>query len=225
MALVCHFVAGARKMAAMPRGIAATMALVAGLSSAGPGHAQDHDARILASELRVALGDFNRLGIPDLRARHRTGLNERLAGALGLLPWLLKQVGDEDGAQALAEWQKRSLEPGTETAPFAALLEELAVRHPLDLVRLETLPVSAAAMREARLVHETYCAGCHDGAGDGPPDLALPPRDLFLMGRTELSDIFLARLVNGIKGDETIGFRNPLDDTQLAALWKLYRSD
>lgn len=215
-------------MAAMSRGIAAVfavVALVAAMALAGPGHAQDRDARILASELRVALGDFNRLENTDLPAEHRAGLNERLAGALGLLPWLLRQAGDEEGARALAAWQLKSLEPRAEVTAFAALLSELAERHPLDLVRLEESPVPAAAMREARLVHQTYCAGCHDGAGDGPPDLALPPRDLFLMARTERSDIFLARLVNGIKGDETIGFLNPLDDGQLAALWKLYRSD
>lgn len=230
MALASHFVAGAGKLAAMSRGIAAIFAIVAAMALAGPGHAQDrdariYDARILASELRVALGDASRLANKDLPAEHRTGLNERLAGALGLLPWLLKQGGDEEGAQALAAWQQRSLERRAEAMALATLLSELAERHRLDLARLEASPVSAAAIREARLTHQTYCAGCHDGAGDSPPDLALPPRDLFLMGKTERSDIFLARLVNGIKGDETIGFRNPLDDTQLVALWTLYRND
>ncbi|MBZ0164613.1 MAG: hypothetical protein K8H74_18105 [Notoacmeibacter sp.] len=228
MALACHFVARAGKLAAMSRGIAAIFAIaafVAGFASVAPGHARDRDARILASELRVALGDVNRLANKDLPADHRTGLNERLAGALGLLPWLLKQAGDEEGAQALAAWQQRSLERRAEAMAFATLLSELAERHKLDLARHEASPVSAAAMREARLIHQTYCAGCHDGAGDGIPDLTLPPRDLFLMARAERSDIFLARLVNGIKGDETIGFHNPLDDGQLTALWKLYRSE
>ena len=225
MALARRFIAAYEAMAAMPRRVAAIVLLVLAFASAGAGLADDRDARVLASELRIALGDLDRLGESDLPAPHRNGLTERLAGALGLLPWLLQSAGDEQGARALAEWQEKSLEPPAETKPLAALLAGLSGRHPLDLFEMEAAPIPATAMREARLIHETYCAGCHDGAGNGDPDLALPARDLYLMARSERSDIFLARLVNGIKGDETIGFRNPLDDEQLAALWKLYRSD
>jgi hypothetical protein len=78
-------------------------------------------------------------------------------------------------------------------------------------------------MAEARAIHETYCAGCHDGAGNGAADTLLPARDLFQMARNEPPDLFLARLVNGVKGDASIRFVNPLTDAQIGALWRLYR--
>ena len=211
-------------MAATPRGVAAIVALILWLATAGPGYAGD-DARVLASELRIALGDVERLAETDLPAPHRIGLAERLAGSLGLLPWLLQRAGDADGARALIKFQETSLEPSVETEPLATLLAELSSRHPLDLAGSKEPAVAATTMREARVIHQTYCAGCHDGAGNGDPELTLPARDLFLMGRSERPDIFVARLFNGIKGDETIGFRNPLTDEQLAALRAFYSDD
>lgn len=210
-------------MAATPRGVAAIVALVLGLATAGAGHAGD-DARVLASELRIALGDVDRLAEADLPAPHSIGLAERLAGSLGLLPWLLQRAGDADGARALSEYQVTNLEPAN-TEPLAALLATLSDRHPLDLAGTAAPAVTATAMREARVIHQTYCAGCHDGAENGDPDLTLPARDLFFMARTERPDIFVARLFNGVKGDETIGFRNPLTDEQLAALRAFYSDD
>jgi cytochrome c553 len=81
-----------------------------------------------------------------------------------------------------------------------------------------------ARLSEARAIHATYCAGCHDGAGNGAPEVLLPARDLFEMGRQEAADVFLARLVNGVKGDAAIHFANPLTDAQIGALWTLYRA-
>ena len=56
------------------------------------------------------------------------------------------------------------------------------------------------------------------------PDLLLPARDLFQMARQETVDEFLARMVNGVKGDATIHFANPLTDAQIGALSTFYRS-
>ena len=85
-------------------------------------------------------------------------------------------------------------------------------------------PPTPARLSEARAIHGTYCAGCHDGAGNGAADLLLPARDLFQMARQETVDEFLARMVNGVKGDASIHFANPLTDAQIGALSTFYRS-
>ncbi len=51
----------------------------------------------------------------------------------------------------------------------------------------------------------------------------MPARDLFAIARREEPDLFLARLVNDVKGDEAIHFANPLTDAQIGALATLYR--
>jgi len=43
------------------------------------------------------------------------------------------------------------------------------------------------------------------------------------MGRERASEGFLARIINGVEGDETLLFSNPLTAQQIAALWALYR--
>jgi len=177
--------------------------------------------RTLAAELRIARGDLARLDEPNLPAAHRDGLVARIEGALGLLPWLLIQAGDPEGADRLAS-------PGTDVGERDALmraLDEVSARHPFDLVDRGTGGVSATALLEARAIHDTYCAGCHDGTGTGDPETDLPIRDLFGMARAEPEEVFVARLYNGVKGDETIGFRNPLTETQFLALWRYYSTD
>jgi len=178
-------------------------------------------ARTLASELRIARGDLDRMGIRGLPEANRAGLESRLTGALGLLPWLLKQAGDVAGATRLEGLGTRLDDPDA----LAQALDDIAARHPLDLVDIGTSGVRARALLEARAIHETYCSGCHDGSGSGDPEAYLPIRDLFDMAREDTMDVFVARLYNGVKGDETIGFVNPLTETQFLALWRYYSTD
>lgn len=178
--------------------------------------------RTLASELRIVRGDLAMLDAAGLPAAHREGLEARLLGALGVLPWLLTEAGDAESAMRLFG---ASIARPEDRAALARELEGLLQRHQLDLVATGTGGVSAKALLEARAIHENYCAGCHDGAGAGDPDLLLPTRDLFEMARTESEEVFVARLYSGIKGDETIGFRNPLTEEQFLALWRYYATD
>jgi hypothetical protein len=180
--------------------------------------------RPLAIELRVTLGDLHRLASPGLPARHAEGLEQRIRGALGLLPWLLLRTGNAPQAEALADLADRPLDTAGRAA-LRALLTELVARHPLDLAARADVAQPGAALARAAALHESYCAGCHDGAGDGDPDLALPARDLRRMARTEPADLVLARLALGIKGDETIAFRSPVTDRDLLALLGYYRGD
>ena len=211
-----RFAVIARAVAAMAFAVAVTAAAAAPSSHPAP-------ARQLAAELLILRGDLRRFDESGLSAQNREGLRQRIAGAVGLLPWLLRQAGDAAGADRLRRWQQRPLADAAVRATLVAALDAEIARHPIDRAAFSTAP-TPARLREARTIHETYCAACHDGTGNGAPDLALPARDLFQMGRRESPDELLARLVNGVKGDASIHFANPLTDEQLGALWALYRS-
>ncbi len=162
--------------------------------------------QILAAELLIVRDDIRRLETGDnLPPPHKRGLADRIDGALGLLPWLLRQAGDAVSGPITARH-----------------LDQLIARHPLDLSAY-TGAVSGKHRREAGAIHDTYCAGCHDDARHGDEDAPLPARDLFLMARESTPEVFLARLINGVKGDETLLFTNPLSADQLRALWQFYR--
>ena len=178
----------------------------------------------LAAELLILRGDLRRLDEAGLSAKNREGLRQRIAGALGLLPWLLREAGDEAGAERLRAWQSRPVSGADARGALIAALDGAIHRHPIDRAAFLTSAPTPARLDEARAIHRTYCAGCHDGVGAGAPDLTLPARDLFAMARAETVDEFLARMVNGVKGDASTHFANPLTDRQIGALWALYRS-
>jgi len=180
-------------------------------------------ARYVASELLIALGDVRRLEDAGLPPRHREGVTQRIEGALGVLPWLLIRVGDPDGAASVAGWSGDRLRRDAARADLDDLLSGLSERHPLALARRTQIPQPTAALQEAEAIHQTYCAACHDRAGNGDPEALLPSRELRRMAGEEPGEIFLARLISGIKGDEGIAFRNPMTDRQLLALWAYYR--
>lgn len=208
----------------MPIMTAMALAVAVMAVSAEPLQRPDPSRR-LAAELLIVRGDLGRLANePELSQANREGLHQRIVGALGLLPWLLRETGDAAGADRLRAWQGRSFSEPAARAVFSAELDAAIARHPIDRnAFLEPVP-TPARLSEARAIHETYCAGCHDGTGKGDPSARLPARDLFGMARREEPDLFLARLVNGVKGDETIHFTNPLSDPQIGALAALYRS-
>lgn len=188
--------------------------------SVAPAAAPSHE---LAAELLILRGDLRRLhDEPGLSPKNREGLHQRIAGALGLLPWLLRQAGDAPTAERVRTFQGRSIVGAR--ADLIALLDGTIARHPLDRAAFMEPPPTPARLNEARAIHQTYCAGCHDGAGKGSPDLLLPARDLFQMAKQETADEFLARMVNGVKGDATIHFANPLTDAQIGALSVFYRT-
>jgi mono/diheme cytochrome c family protein len=124
----------------------------------------------------------------------------------------------------LRAWQGRALPEAAVRGALAAALDAEIAQHPLDTGGFLRPPPTPARLREARAIHDAYCAGCHDGAGNGAADAALPARDLFKMAQQEAANEFLARLVNGVKGDATLHFANPLTDAQIGALWALYKT-
>lgn len=181
-------------------------------------------SRQLAAELLIVRGDLVRLDEDSgLSATHREGLHQRIAGALGLLPWLLRKACDEERAERLRTWQQRSWETAPDRDALLADLRAAIAAHPLDRDAFPPATPDERRFAEARAIHDTYCAGCHDGAGNGATDLPLPAHDLFAMAQQTPSDELLARLINGVKGDATLLFANPLTEEQIGALLSLYR--
>lgn len=223
MALRRHHPLIRSAVTAMAFAVAVTVSFVMAASAVTAAGRPDL-SRELSAELLILRGDLGRLGGADLSIRNRDGLRQRIAGALGLLPWLLREAGDKVGAERLRAWQGRPLGAAAARSALIAALDGEIGRHPIDRAAFLADPPTPKRLKEARAIHKTYCAGCHDGTGKGALDLALPARDLFAMARQETVDEFLARMVNGVKGDVTIRFANPLTDQQIGALWALYRS-
>jgi len=170
---------------------------------------------VLAAELLIVRGDLERLkDASNLPPAHVRGLRNRVEGALGILPWLLRQAGDRAGADQLRNSTHDDI---------IKKLDQMIGRHPLDLSPYAPDRLTAKLRREAFTIHDAYCAGCHDGAGQGNEDTALPARDLFLLAHESHPETFLARLINGVRGDEALLFINPLTRDQVAALWWYYQ--
>ena len=204
-------------VAATVSAVAATAAFAGTCDAAGSAASRE-----LASELLIARGDVVRLTDATLSPANRQGLNERVAGALGVLPWLLREACDPEAAERLRTWQQHALASADDRRALIADLDAAVASHPLDRDAFLQPPPPGRSLREARAIHDTYCAGCHDDAGNGATDIALPSRDLFAMAQHGPEDEFLARLINGVKGDATILYANPLDDAQIGALLRVY---
>ncbi|MEG3617703.1 hypothetical protein V5T82_04475 [Magnetovibrio sp. PR-2] len=177
----------------------------------------------LAAELLIVRSDLDRLSLhSQLPQRHAQGLRDRVKGGLGVLPWLLEQAGDFQGAKKLRAYKASSTH---RSGAMIKLLDMLIESHPLNTQRYYPRHLTMRQYREARLIHDSYCAGCHDNAGQGDKSTLLPARDLKLMALEASPRIFLARLINGVKGDHTILFENPLTVDQVSSLWWLYSQE
>ena len=206
-------------VAALPLGAAAAMATGAVASPGTPA------ARHLAAELLILRGDLRRLDEkPGLPPANRLGLRERVTSELGLLPWLMREAGDAAGAARLRRWQQRSLDDEAARRRLTQVVVAAVLRHPFDASAFLTPAPTVARLRQARAIDNAYCAACHRGTGEGMAEAVLPARDLALMARREPESEFLARLVLGVRGDETIGFANPLTDAEIGAMLVMFRS-
>jgi mono/diheme cytochrome c family protein len=177
-----------------------------------------------AAELLLLRGDLRRLDSrPALPPANREGLRQRIAGELGLLPWLLRQDGDPAGATRLRPWQHRPLAGPAARRALAATVDTLLARHKLDRAAFLAPSPTVADLQQARAIYGVYCAACHQGMGNGQPGATLPARDLFLMARREPRGEFLARMVQGVKGTAAIRFANPLTARQIGAMAVMFR--
>ncbi len=193
--------------------LAAALLVETGLAWAG-----GEDARRLAATLAVAADDIRLIESATRPAEQVPGLRDRVDEALGVLPWLLRLAGDRQGADRL-----RVVRAENRPLPAVrAVLSDLSARHPLDSNAFAPPRVPPRNIRTARAIHESYCAGCHDGVAlDTPAER--PAVDLFALAAQMPDRAFLARLMEGVRGNRVTGLANPLSDARLGGLAALYR--
>lgn len=198
----------------MPVRVRVILACLAAACWCAAASAGDDPKRRLAAELAVMAGDVRHLTTGEAGPLERTGLNQRLAGALSSLPLLLRRangdpapVSDMRTSFARRDWRALSSE-----------LAALKQRYPFDARTLLT-----AATPETRAfgasIHQTTCAGCHDAATG---DSLLPAKPLAAQLKTMPREEFAARLLLGVRGDRTTSWNNPFSDLELAALMAWY---
>jgi hypothetical protein len=179
--------------------------------------AQDEHQRRLAAELAVMAGDVRRLAGGGETPQHREGLHARLAGALSSLPLLMRRAGaDPAPVPAL-----RAALSGNDLDALEAGVSALHRDHPLELRYVLPAPPTPERLRLGEAIHRQSCAGCHDAP---VTDSRLPARNLFEQARAMPREEFAARLLSGVRGDRTTGYRNPFSDLEIGALLAYYES-
>ncbi|NNE21909.1 MAG: hypothetical protein HKN11_04805 [Rhizobiales bacterium] len=182
--------------------------------------AQGEHARRAAAELRLVLGDAqklaNRRGLSKL---HATGLQSRIAGSLSGLALLLRLADQETGRETAATQgaiqYMRLLLQSASWAGMVSVSQDLSRSYPLNV------PMVSAGPKRAKAIHDELCAACHD-----EPDLEVerPAYDLFKQAKSQSETEFLARLIIGVRGDRVTGYSNPLTAPELKALLDYYRT-
>jgi len=176
--------------------------------------AGEHERR-LAAEVTVMAGDTRRLMASEGGPLEREGLVKRLNGALSSLPLLLRRVNENSKpVTAMRDSLARS-----DWRALSATLATLKQRHPFDARMLLAAAPTPEMIKLGASIHRTTCAGCHDApAGDS----LLPAKNLAVQIKSMPREEFAARLLLGVRGDRTTGWRNPFSDFELAALMSFY---
>lgn len=210
------------RTAATRFGLAVVLALIALGPTGDEARSQGADQRQLAAHLVILAGDLKRLGDEHLPVVQRSGLNQRIMGLMGGLPWLFRINGDPENADKARQYLGDPVAV-TLNSPFNGWLDQMRERYPFSTRVFDPDRVPPTSYPKALAIHQTYCAGCHDGTAEDA-EVALPARDLYLMAAEMTVEEFLARLANGVRGDQVTGLANPLTDAQMAALTALYRA-
>lgn len=206
--------------------LALAVVALCGVTAATAFSAQGEHQRRFAVELRLIAGDLRRLEQEPLAPRHRSGLRDRLVGALGYLG-LLGRAANHAGGITDPELARdiRQLREAHDTGHRAAMAQPLArllARYPLAIEGFEVDPDNDAARRElGRNIHAELCMGCHLAPD---PSAANPAPDLFADARAMTREEFVARLMGGVRGVPATTLANPLSDEELRGLYVWYRT-
>lgn len=179
---------------------------------------------VLAAELRVMAADAALLADPATPAARRDGLRDRILGSLAFLDLQIRvareRQPDLPAPTVRAAELRAALQRGELDAMRGKLLH-LTALYPFDPrpYRTESGPDALAA---ARAIHAEHCAVCHD---PGDTTSARPAENLFALARRIPPGELIARLVVGVRGTPEIGLRNPLNESEIAALATLYRTE
>ena len=202
---------------------AAAVVIAAALFWPGLATAQSplgEDMRRVAAELIVMRDDAERLVAGgDLSERQRDALADRVRGAAGYLPILLRKADGNRRSDEIA-----ALRAGLEAADWPTAMDSLtrlSEAYPFDATGLRQPADPEAAAEFGQTLHEAYCISCHEG-GENPDWLPIP--NLFQMAKTMPEDRLLPRFYNGIRGDTSTALAQPMSAGDIAALIAYYRA-
>jgi len=188
--------------------------------------AAGENVRRLGAEIAVMYADGRRLNDESLSAHHRSGVTARLRGGLAVLDLLIRAARNDDPSVAQfedtpVEMIRSALDQG-DRASALKVLSQLVQRYPFETSGLLPPDNRKNAQRQAKTLHETYCAACHDD-----PDLSgrRPAWNLFTLAQNISPAELAARLVIGVRGDSLTGLDNPFRDSEISALISFYRGD
>jgi len=193
------------------------------LLSAGFAHAQGEHARRAAVEIQIILGDLRRLQQEAPAALHVQGLKDRIAGSLSVLEILLRMADSELHRPPNDHYSTvDSLRSNWKTNDLATLrqqLENLATTYRLHF-NVPEGSLSAAQVENSAHLHGQLCSACHDNAAT---TTERPAYNLFTEAASLTTTEFIARMLNGVRGDAYTGIDNPLNDIQIGQLYRYYQ--
>lgn len=173
--------------------------------------AQDEHSRRLGAELTVMGGDVRRLLAAEGGPLEREGLVLRLRGALSSLPLLMRRAG----APSVPVAELRRLIENRRWQAAAASLERLRRHHRFDATSMLKDAGDPDTIALGRDIHGDVCAACHEVSWG---DSQMPAKNLSAQLASMSREEFAARLLLGVRGDQTTALANPFSDRELSGL-------
>lgn len=194
------------------------------MTTAGLALAQGEHSRRAAAELQVILGDIRKLRALDATEQtslHIAGLKDRIKGGYAGIDILMRLADQEKGRSAtryadITATALRRIE-AEQWVELERATEELAYRFSLAIPEIDP---PARAIKEAKKLHNTLCAACHDNP---IVNIERPAFNLYQQAKTEAGQEFFARMLVGVRGDRVTGIDNPFTDIQLMSLIAYYK--
>ena len=214
------------------RHILIALALATSTSANAVTRSETLDRLLCPAELVVVRADAKRLASSELEPHLATGLNNRIAAAVGTLPYLCRRYINAVTSGGNAVVPARS-------SDFISAIRELATLadNPAELVtRIDSL-VQMAPFNIARFtinragdtdesameaVYQQYCHGCHTATDTASEN---PAYSLRSMANEQSDEEFYSRMLLGVRGTPEIGLSNPLTPMEIGAMARYLRTE
>ena len=178
-----------------------------------------YDARLCSAQLLVVKGDLTRLQSKDTKDHHKTGLKQRITGALGTIEWLCRQYSYSSQIEnSMHKESFNKVRLAFETANWHELhqhLDSLILAMPLTVNSFGFERLPKKTLKTSISIYKHYCQACHNQPSDKSET---PAYSLFKMAERMSREELLARMLVGVHGTPKIALRNPLTDDDITGL-------
>ncbi|MEH6458057.1 MAG: hypothetical protein V7749_17135 [Cocleimonas sp.] len=181
-------------------------------------NAFQYDARLCSAQLLVIKGDLTRLQHKETKEHHKTGLKQRIKGALGTVGWLCRQHSSANTNNSLHKESFNKARLAFKTENLQGLhenLDSLILSMPLKVNNFEFQHLSNKTLKTSISIYKHYCQACHNQPNDKSET---PAYSLFKMAKKMSREELLARILVGVHGTSKIALRNPLTDDDITGL-------